>query len=80
MANNGNWSDAIGKIKDPETMRQYIKEYGEYIEDINKNGLGKEVAYSNIGYCIGYFDHETVKRWLDAIPDLRHPVFGRGER
>lgn len=73
----GKWSEAIGTLTDPEEMRQYVKEYGEWIDEQRGDGRGKEIAMGNIGYAVGYFSHETADRWFAAIEDLSHPIFGR---
>lgn len=77
---------AIEKLKDPEEIQRFAKEYGEYlVANSNDSIKGKEckVARSNIGYVLGYYSNETMKLWYANLPDVNHPVFGatfgRGE-
>jgi hypothetical protein len=72
---------AIDKLKTPEDIQRFAKEYEEYlIANSNEEIKGKEreVARSNIGYILGYYSDETMKLWYANLPDVVHPVFGAG--
>jgi hypothetical protein len=72
---------AIEKLKDPKDIKQFALEYEEYmIENSNDQTRGREreVARSNIGYILGYYSDDVMKRWYANLPDVSHPVFGAG--
>jgi 1,4-dihydroxy-2-naphthoyl-CoA synthase len=58
--------------------------YDEYIDYLKQNGANekvranaKAVANENIGYVLGYYGGKTMKMWMDILPDVSHPIFGR---
>jgi hypothetical protein len=73
--------NAIETLKTPEEMRTFYREYVEYMrlngnnEEIKANA--ERVAKENIGYVIGYYNEETGNRWMKALPEVYHPIFGR---
>jgi hypothetical protein len=60
---------AIDQLKDAVDIQQFYQEYCEL--------EGTEIANSNIGYILGYYGRDTMKRWFEALPDVSHPFFGR---
>ena len=71
---------AIDKLRAPEEIEQFIKDYPHFIAE-NNAGItmaeAKRIAYGNIGYVLGYYSQETAERWLAASDEISHPVFGR---
>ena len=69
---------AMVELTDPEEIRQFMIEYADWLRWMNGGDeKGEETAWRNVGYLIGYFNAEVRQRWLDALPNLSHPVFGR---
>jgi hypothetical protein len=72
---------AIEVLRDAEKIRQYEREYIEWMrenastEEIRRDA--ERVARSNIGYILGYYGKKEQKRWFDALPEVSHPIFGR---
>jgi len=60
---------AIDHLKDAEDIQQFYQEYCESITT--------EVANENIGYILGYYGKDTMRRWFEALPNVSHPFFGR---
>jgi len=69
--------NAIANLRDPVQIQQFYQEYVGHLESDPTLTEAEKVAQSNIGYAVGYYDQETSKRWLDALPSVAHPVFGR---
>ena len=72
---------AVEQLTDPTEMKQF---YQEYVAHLRQNGDSAEVranpesvANSNIGYIVGYYDKETADRWMNTIPSVSHPIFGK---
>ena len=72
---------AVETLTDPKQMRQF---YDEYVAHLKQHGDSDQVrqnpesvANSNIGYIVGYYDKETADRWMQAIPSVSHPIFGK---
>ena len=72
---------AVETLKDPKEIKQF---YSEYIDCLKKCGDSEEVrtnpeavANRSIGYILGYYDKETVDRWMNILPGVSHPIFGR---
>lgn len=63
---------AIETLKDSEEIKQFHKEYREYMEN---EGYDNKVADSNIGYILGYYDEDTKILWYNLL-DVKHPIFG----
>jgi len=60
---------AIEELSAKKRIKQF---YQEYVE-----ACGEAVAQMNIGYILGYYPSSTAKRWLDILPGVTHPIFGR---
>jgi hypothetical protein len=83
---------AIETLKEPEEIKQFVKEYEEYMlthcgrhpdhpedeQDLKTVGHEIEIARSNVGYILGYYSDGTARRWYSALPNISHPVFGHG--
>ncbi|MEK7617256.1 MAG: hypothetical protein AAB414_04320 [Patescibacteria group bacterium] len=71
---------AVEQLKDPQEMQQFMDEYAKWLgensddEEIKRNPF--QVAGSNVGYIVGYYDKATADRWFQAIEGLSHPIFG----
>ena len=63
---------AIETLEDSEEIKQFHKEYREYMEN---EGYDNKVADSNIGYILGYYDKDTWRLWYPLL-DIKHPIFG----
>lgn len=68
---------AIDLITDIHEMRQFLKELEELYEEIRQDGRGAETARENLGYMLYYYGKDTRHPWLDALPNVSHPFFGR---
>lgn len=66
---------AIERIKDKNQIRTFFKQYVDFLGKSVENP--KEVAQSNIGYVLGYYSRKTADRWMEALPEAIHPIFGR---
>ena len=60
---------AIEKLKDAEAIQAFFQEYCDIV--------GQRMASKNVGYILGYYRDETIRRWFDALPTVYHPIFGR---
>ncbi len=60
---------AIDDLTAAEDIKQFYREYSA--------AYGEDLANSNIGYALGYYGSDVMRRWFDALPDVSHPVFGR---
>ena len=72
---------AIDKLKSPQDIQRFMREYEEWLVkngDESIKGREREVARSNVGYILGYYDDATMKWWYSSLPDVNHPVFGAG--
>lgn len=72
---------AIDKLKSPQDIQRFMREYEEYLVehgDKSIKGREREVARSNVGYILGYYDDATMKWWYSSLPEVSHPVFGAG--
>jgi hypothetical protein len=72
---------AVEVIKDPTEIKAFLKEYEQWmLENGDKSVKGREieVARSNIGYILGYYDDKTAKLWYSTLNEVSHPVFGYG--
>lgn len=70
---------AIDRLKKPNDIRQFLKDYEAYlIANTNESISGREgeVARSNIGYVLGYYDEPVRKKWYSILDDVSHPIFG----
>lgn len=65
---------AVERLTDAAQVREF---YEQYVKALAEKGYGREVAAGNIGYVVGYYDRETADRWMSAIGEISHPVFGR---
>ena len=72
---------AVETLTDPTEMKQF---YSEYVAHLKENGDSEEVrqdpesvANSNIGYIVRYYNRETADRWMNTIPSVSHPIFGK---
>ena len=72
---------AIEELNHPDQIRQFYQEYIFWLWDNTKDKSIKQnpeqVANSNIGYILGYYDKEITERWMRVLPKVSHPVFGR---
>jgi len=72
---------AVERLTDPTEMKQFYQEYVAYLRqhgDSEKVRANPEsVANENIGYIVGYYDRETAERWMNTIPSVSHPIFGK---
>lgn len=69
--------NALDIITDPEEMRRFVNEYADCLTSLRtdiKDPLLE--AKNSVGYAAGYISNECLKRWSDAVPGLRHPMFG----
>jgi hypothetical protein len=72
---------AIEVLKNPDDIRQFFKEYEEYMikhSDASIKGREREVARSDVGYVLGYYCDETRKLWYGVLSEVGHPFFGHG--
>jgi len=67
---------AIEELKDKAQIREFFQQYVELLKGAVEEDP-EAVARQNIGYIVGYYNKETVDRWMGALPDVSHPVFGR---
>src|SRR3989344_1982401 len=75
---------AIEDLKDPKDIKKFYHEYILWIYDEQKKESKtsdevknpKEIASSNIGYAVGYYNKETADLWMGTLP-ISHPFFGR---
>ena len=64
---------AIESLGSREEIKQFHQEYREYMVD---EGFTHEVADSNIGYVLGYYEKDTRNSWNELL-DIVHPIFGK---
>jgi hypothetical protein len=70
---------AIEKLKDPTDIKQFMRDYEEWMlknGDLSIRGREAEVARSNVGYILGYYDGATAKLWYGCLDNVSHPIFG----
>lgn len=67
--------NAIDKLKTPEEMRQFLSDYAAQLK-IEAEEDPKQIAGREIGYALGYISKDVSKRWMEAVPEVRHPAFG----
>ena len=61
---------AIDKLRDPEEMKAFFREYAEWQkETINEDP--EKVAKENIGYWLSRIsDKELLEKWEEAVPGI----------
>lgn len=71
---------AIENLDKPEDIMEFFKEYCEWLKENGKfenNQKAVDVANSNIGYILIYYDTSKVKQWHKVLQTVSHPIFGR---
>lgn len=72
---------AIENLTDKKQIKQFYSEYVAYLKQrIEREHIEKSpeiVADENIGYVLGYYDKKTADEWMETLPSVKHPVFGR---
>ena len=67
---------AIEQLKDEAQIREFFEQYIESLKGAVEEDP-EAVARQNIGYIVGYYDRETVDRWMKALPGVSRSVFGK---
>lgn len=68
--------NAIDKLKTPEEMRQFLSDYAAQLK-VEAEEDPKQIAGREIGYALGYISEDASKRWMEAVPEVSHPAFGK---
>lgn len=63
------------ELGDPLLAAEFIDDYGTYLESINPEMDGRNVARQNLGYMAGYYDQETAQKVYEFFT-CAHPIFG----
>lgn len=62
--------------KTPEEMRQFLNDYAAQLK-VEAEEDPKQIAGREIGYALGYISEDASKRWMEAVPEVSHPAFGK---
>jgi hypothetical protein len=72
---------AIEELKTPEEIKEFYEEYVELLRTQGDTEYVREnpekVADENIGYVLGYYNQQTAELWMETLPSVHHPIFGR---
>jgi hypothetical protein len=64
------------ELDDPLLLTEFIDDYGTYLEGLNPEKDGRELARQNLGYMAGYYDQEIATQVYNSF-ECEHPIFGR---
>lgn len=62
-------------LEDRLLAMEFIDDYGTYLERLNPDMDGRQVAKQNLGYYAGYYDQATAKKIYEFY-ECEHPIFG----
>jgi hypothetical protein len=58
---------ALDKLADDKSIRQFVKDYIDYMED---NGFRQYTALSNISYVLNYYGNVTRQSWDPVLREF----------
>lgn len=73
---------AITTLKTTNEIQEFMKGYEDYLvqhgdtPDVRKDGVA--IARKNVGYFLGYYPQEVAYKWMNALTEVSHPIFGYG--
>jgi len=65
---------AVRTLTNPDEIRQFYKEYTEWLRQGNLTEDPKDLCRKNLGYILGYVDQKVADLWKETIPEIRHPI------
>ncbi len=72
--------EAVNKYTQPDEIEQFYSEMVELMRQeahCDSADTARKLTDELIGYCTSYADEEHQKTWFDALPTIKHPVYGR---
>lgn len=74
---NDIWEEVVHIVElgDELLAKEFIDDYGTFIESTNECEDGRWVAMQNIGYMAGYYD-EDIRQKVYQFFEVEHPIFG----